>query len=355
MYQFRCPHCRVKLGQKSESSVGREKPCPKCEARFVIPAPGGEAILVAAGKPVAAKKATSVKKAPAKKPASSEPQAGRPPKRSGGSRKATTPGGKRRRAAGAAAAGATGDTVTNALDESTDHVAFGDDLERAASPGRVPESFGDPAAFEGADSADDFAAFNNLDNLDHLDGLDEFGVGEFDGGAAGSPVSPPPKAGKKKKKQPLRPRKHVEDYDVVETAEDRMAKLGGATTGAENVLAQRIFWITVISIGCLVLAPIIRAVLLLGTADVMGDQMDRIVLAELAEEMTDEEWAEMHGFMVEAYGEKWTDAHFDEVKEMMLAGEYPDEDYFPDGEEQFEAMAADGEAAVDDDFADWGE
>ena len=302
MYQFRCPYCRARLGQKTETSVGREKSCPKCAARFQVPPPGKKAVLVAPGQGErAAESASSSAGSKPTGPAGTRP-AGRP------SRPVGSKAAKSARSAKASSGAPPRRT-------------------RKPSPPAAAQSSG--VAPPAPDRSEESSLFELADDFSDLDGLDELSGAGGSGAPPTAPAALPPKK-KQKKAEPLRPRKHVEDYHVAETAEDRMAKVGTTVLHAENVLARRITMIVVGSVLLFLGARVLRGRLLYFTFEGQMQMMEQELLAEEMGEMTDADWAEFREQLEIDYGEDWTDGHFDELKEMMLAGKLPDDDYFPD-------------------------
>ena len=296
MYQFRCPHCRTRLGQKTETSVGREKSCPKCEARFQVPPPGKKAVLIAPGTTprVAASTETPSRErprttgsTPTRRPTAARPA--QPARRTASSKRSSTAG----------------------------------PPQRSPRPGPSPSSASASSAST-PDRSEESSLFELADDFSDLEGLDD-----LDGGSLAAPAALPPKK-KKKAAEPLRPKKHVEDYHVVETAEDRMARVGTTVLHAENVLARRITMIVVGSILLFVGARVLRSCLLYLTVEGQMQLMQEELLDQVVAEMTEADWEELREELEIDYGKKWTDEHFDELKERMLDGDYPSDDFFPD-------------------------
>lgn len=156
-----------------------------------------------------------------------------------------------------------------------------------------------------------------------LDALDEF--------EEPAAELPPVVTGKKTAAQPLRPSLEHQDYEVRETAEDRMARLGATETAMDNIIARRLFFIGLstffLFVGLRVLRGCLWFVPMLMTKDLDDYEPS---------EWTEDDWEVERELLVDWYGQEWTDANFDEYKRIMLDDSIEDfpEGFFPDEEDE---------------------
>ena len=147
--------------------------------------------------------------------------------------------------------------------------------------------------------------------------------------AASGGAALPPVAGRKKK-EPLRPKKHVEDYEVPGTAEDAYARLGATQIAVENSLARRMMMLSLTTFffigGCKFARRLLVGALLGGGDDDWDEWPDH------PRDYTDEHWEWEREELEFAFGKEWTDANFAEYKRLSIASEdgYVDDAFFPD-------------------------